>query len=104
MKKTDYIAIIFLALFGGFSGSIMGFIITYCTCLAYDFIIPPQGNGGGLFAIGWAFLMLTVPVGALYGGIKLPRMYRRMKIQESNSYRNSLKVNEKEDNRTNGLT
>jgi len=79
------IALISVTLIGGFIGVLLGFYVPVAVCYVFDAITKPD-PGGGLMAVGWIVLFITVPVGAIAGGslgflfILNPRKYLKRKI------------------------
>jgi hypothetical protein len=70
LKKLGIIFIILLVLvLGLIAGGYIGFYGMLYISQVYDYYNPPTSPGGGLGAVGWIFTFITIPLGAMIGGI-----------------------------------
>lgn len=60
--------IILVVIFGITIGVFVGFMGPFLICYTYDAMTDPS-PGSGLMTVGWVFCFITIPVGAIAGGI-----------------------------------
>jgi hypothetical protein len=60
--------VLFAACVGVVAGAAAGFFIPFYACVIYDNVTnPPPGSGALL--VGWLVCLLTIPLGAVTGGL-----------------------------------
>ncbi len=74
---TLFVILLVLAI-GLIAGAVLGFYGTFYLCTVYDSYYPPSSSGGGMGVIGWIYILISIPIGAMIGGIISLLIYNKI--------------------------